>query len=183
MITNLDSFLYKNSKHKPFLCRNCLNVFTTENALNNHREICLNHKHCNEKILKLKNQHFKSRLPVVIYCDFEYNNKLISSSNPNPNKSYTNKKFKQEINSFGSEYYSYIGEDAKEKFIENIIMFYDDIINRLSYHEKKKHKLTYQLEKEFQQATNCYNCGVEFSDEIKQIREHNHYLSKYRGAS
>ena len=201
LIKNLDSFLCDKNKNKQYTCRNCLMGFRRETTLNTHKEKCLNYKHCTVKmpekntILKFKNHHFKSRLPIVIYSDFESNNIPISTSKPNPKDSYTNKIFKQEINSYGiyvksdypniyeSEYISYIGEDAKEKYVETIILIYNDIIHNLCHHEKAKHKLTTYQEKEYEQATNCYMCGVEFSEDNCKIREHNHYTSKYRGTA
>ncbi|WP_188316290.1 endonuclease domain-containing protein, partial [Chitinophaga agrisoli] len=56
-------------------------------------------------------------------------------------------------------------------------------IYRLCHHEKVKHKLTLQQEKEFKKATNCYMCDIEFTEDIEKIREHNHYTSKYRGVA
>ena len=201
LIKNLDSFLCDKNQNKQYTCRNCLMGFRREKTLNTHKEKCLNYKHCTVKmpekntILKFKNHHFKSRLPIVIYSDFESNNIPISTSKPNPKDSYTNKIFKQEINSYGiyvksdypniyeSEYISYVGEDAKEKYVETIILIYNDIIHNLCHHEKAKHKLTTYQEKEYEQATNCCMCGVEFSEDNCKIREHNHYTSKYRGAA
>jgi hypothetical protein len=135
-IKDLDSFLYDKNKHKQFTCRYCLQGFQRKTTLKNHKEICFNHKHCKTKmpkkendILKFTNYNYSEKLPFSIYCDFEANNIPIQTAQPNPNESYVNKIYKQEINSYGiyihskhphiyeSKYLSYIGEDAKEKFV------------------------------------------------------------------
>jgi hypothetical protein len=82
-------------------------------------------------------------LPIIFYCDFEALNLPISSCKPNPTNSYTEKKFKQDVCSYGlyinfdysnlclSIYDSYTGLDAKEKFFETIINYFDHICKQI----------------------------------------------------
>ena len=75
LIKNLES-LFSNNGNKVHICRNCMTCFTTSEAFKKHQEICLQHEYCKvkvptEKTLKFNKAHFKSRLPVVIYADFE----------------------------------------------------------------------------------------------------------------
>ena len=77
---------------------------------------------------------------------------------------------KQEVSSFGiyiksdynnlirSQYYDYIGIDAKEKFIETIISVYNEISKKLFIYSKanKTVNLTLTQQQEFNNATNCY---------------------------
>ena len=92
-------------------------------------------------ILKFEKHHFKSRLPIAIYADIEATNlKIQTPSNDAP---YNQNISKQEINSFGiyiksefnnlirSQYYEYVGTDAKEKFVETVIFIYNDISKKL----------------------------------------------------
>jgi hypothetical protein len=201
LIKDLDSFRYDKNKHKQYTCRNCLQGFQRKETMEKHKEICFNHKHCNtimpkkgkNDVLKFKNHQFQERLPFAIYCDFEANNIPIETSHPNPSESYTNKMFKQEVNSYGiyvkshypdiykSQYFSYIGKDAKEKFVKTIIKIYKNITYRLYLNEKKEPMLTKQEEDEFQQATSCYICEKELKEH--KIREHNHLTGEYRGAA
>ena len=201
LIKDLDSFKCDKNNNKQYTCRNCMQSFQRIKTLETHKEICLNHKYCNmilpkkdKNILKFHNHHFKEKLPFVIYCDFESNNIPIQTVKPNPNESYINKIFKQEINSYGiyiksnypniikSQYFSYIGNDVKEKFVEKIISIY----NKISYetYKRKDNKpiLSKQEEEEFKESTNCYLCKKEFKEENK-IREHNHFTGVYRGAA
>ena len=146
LIKDLDSFLCVN-KNKLFVHRHCLHGFRTKEALENHKEDCLNQNLCKVKmpkkgknILEFKNHHYKEKLPFTIYCDFEANNIPIKTAQPDPDKSYTNKVFKQEVNSYGiyvkslhphifkSEYFSYIGNDAKEKYVKKLVKIYKHIM-------------------------------------------------------
>ena len=95
-----------------YTCKNCLCIFTTPEALQNHQEICVKHKYCKVKmpienktgeipILKFEKHHFKSRLPVVIYADFEALNLKLQTVKPSDKQSYNTPIFKQEVISFG----------------------------------------------------------------------------------
>ena len=221
LIKDLDSFLYDKNKHKQHTCRNCLQSFQRVNTLEKHKETCLNHSHCKVKmpkkdknILKFINHHFKNRLPFVIYSDFESNNIPISTSQSNPNESYTNPISKQTVNSYGiyvhsdypniykSQYFSYVGNDAKEKYVEKIIKIFKNITYQLYLSEKKEPVLNKYEEDEFQKATKCYICEKEFKEcpkceeelinndlycfnceKYNKVREHNHLSGKYRGAA
>ena len=208
LIKDLNSFMCDKNRHKSFICRNCLQGFQREDTLEKHQTICYNNEYCKtimpepgKNILKFNNHHFKNRLPFVIYCDFEAYNIPLQTCDPNPNESYTKPVSKQEINSYGmyihsdypeiykSRYFSYVGEDAVEKYVEKIILIFKKITYRMHINEKKKPTLNDYEEDEFQRATECYICGEEFEDDKqsdrfpKKIREHNHLSGKYRGAA
>ena len=200
LIKDLDSFLCDKNKHKQHTCRNCLQRFRRLETLEKHKEICQDHNYCKvnmpkeDNILKFKNYHFKNRLPFVIYSDFESNNISLSTSQPDPNKSYVNPIRKQTVNSYGiyvqsdypeiykPQYFSYVGDDAAKKYVEKIIKIFKKINYNIRLNEKKEPILTEQQEKEFQESTECYICGKEFDSENK-VREHNHLSGKYRGAA
>ena len=203
LIKDLDSFLYNKNNHKQHICRNCLQGFRRQETLEKHKIICLNHDHCKIKmpekkdnnILKFKNHHFKNRLPFVIYSDFESNNIPISTSKPNPNKSYINPIRKQTVNSYGiyvhsdypeiyeSQYFSYVGDDAAKKYVEKIIKIFKKINYNIYKYEKKQPILSKREEKKFQEATECYICKEKFKEETNKVREHNHLSGAYRGAA
>ena len=155
LIKDLNSYLCSESKHKGFVCRNCLGKFSTNNALNNHKTRCFSNETCvtimpteDTNILEFKNYHYKNRLPVAIYADFEAINKKIQTNQPNPESSYTNKIFKQEPISYGlyihsdyqniypCDYHSYIGEDCIEIFFQEIMGAYNNISKNLDYYKK-----------------------------------------------
>ena len=140
LIKNLDSFRCDKNKNKQFTCRNCLQGFQKKETLERHSELCLNEKHCKlvlpkegKNIVEFENFHFQSKLPIVVYCDFEGTNIPLETEESNPEESYTKKIAKQEINSFGiyvksdhpkifkSQYISYVGKDAKQKYVKEIV--------------------------------------------------------------
>ena len=67
--------------------------FTYCEALRNHQEICIKHEYCkinllDNTILKFEKYYLKSRLPVVIYADFEAINIKLQTSSPSNRQSY-----------------------------------------------------------------------------------------------
>ena len=201
LIKDLGSLLGQNRNHA-FICKNCLQIFSNQQALTNHQNICLNHNFCKvnlpkETTLSFNKHHYKSRLPIAIYADFEASNIKIQTCQPSNEAPYNQNISKQEVNSFGiyiksdytnlkrSEYFDYIGIDAKEKFIEAIVIIYNEISKKLFYYSKasKTVKLTPTQQQQFNNATNCYMCNVSFNEQVTKIREHNHFNGKYRGAA
>ena len=201
LIKDLDSFLCDKNRNKQYTCRNCLQGFRRKETLEKHKEICLDHDYCkvimpkkDNNILKFKNHYFKNRLPFVIYSDFESNNVPLSTTQQNPNMSYINPISKQTVNSYGiyvqsdypdifkPQYFSYVGDDAAEKYVEHVIKIFKEINYKIYRNEKKEPILSKYEEEEFQESTECYICGKEFDSENK-VREHNHLSGKYRGAA
>ena len=84
-----------------------------------------------------------------------------------------------------SQYFDYIGTDAKEKFVETINFTYNDISKKLCKYSKanKTEKLTLPQQQKFNNVKNCYICNVPFNEQVTKIREHNHFNGKYRGAA
>ena len=123
--------------------------FSNKQALSNHQSICLNHNFCKVSLpkettaLSFNKNHFKSRLPIAIYADFEATNLKIKTAQRSNDAPYNQNISKQEVNSFGiyiksdynnlvrSQYYDYIGTDAKEKFVETIVLLYNEISKKL----------------------------------------------------
>ena len=79
-ITNLSALLQgKSSNHKEdFYCLNCFNIYTTNNKLKEHEEICNNHDSCHiemskcfEKILKYNLGEKSLKAPFAIYLELE----------------------------------------------------------------------------------------------------------------
>ena len=206
LIKDLNS-LFSINGNRAYVCRNCTIIFTSVETLRNHQEICIKHNYFKVKmpenrILKFEKHHFKSRLPVAIYADFEAKNIKLKTASPSNRQSYNIRISKQEIISYDiyiksdysnlitSQYDTYTGYDATEKFVETIIRIYDNISNKLNNYSKanQRVKLTKTQQQEFNQATHCYICKREFNNDptqevITKIREHNHFNRKYRGAA
>ena len=108
LIKDLGSLLNVNRNHS-YICRNCMQTFSSNNSLTNHKKKCLDNKFCKVNmpssdiimILEFKKFHLKSRVPIAIYADFEAVNKQIATTENSNNVPYTNPKFKQEIISYG----------------------------------------------------------------------------------
>ena len=149
------------------------------------------------RILKFEKHHFKSRLPVAIYADFDATNIKLQTASPSNRQSYNNRISKQEVFSYGnyiksdfsnlitSQYITYTGYDATDKFVETIIRIYDNISIKLNNYSKahQRVKLTKTQQQDFNQATHRYICKREFCNDIAKIREQNHFNGKYRGAA
>ena len=73
----------------------------------------------------------------------------------------------------------------QKSLFETIIRIYDNISNKLNNYSKanQRVKLTKTQQQEFNQTTHCYICKREFCNDIKKIREHNHFNGKNRGAA
>ena len=83
LIKKLNVFL--GDHHKTFICRRCLNSYTSESALINHKENCGDANICtfrksNESHIQWNKLFHKSLLNFRIYADFEADNEIDISS-------------------------------------------------------------------------------------------------------
>ena len=129
------------SKNKKHFYRYCLQCFSSEKVLQEHKEICLiiNGKQC----VKLKSGTVKSKnhlkqlaVPFKIYVDFESLLKWIQSNDKKNNTSYT-EKYQDHIScsftytvvciddKFSNPVVLYRGKNANHKFIEVFMKEYD----------------------------------------------------------
>ena len=131
----------QSTKIKKHFCKYCLQSFSSERVLTEHRETCLkiNSKQAVKLIsgsIKFKN-HFKQlTVPFNIYVDFECNVKRVRSSDKNNNTSHT-EKYQAHIpcsfayrlvcfdNRFSKSVVLYRGKNAVYRFIETILKEYD----------------------------------------------------------
>ena len=190
----------QSSKHdgKIFSYDRCLRIFYCKEKLDEHEELCKDHKAVKivmpkpKSNIKFKNYNHSLRVPFVIYADFECLLHNINTCQPNPEKSYINKYQKHYPISFtyyvkySNGYYkkpvTYIGEDASKVFVEmmkkesiEIKKVYDKII--------PMKKLTKQELIDFKNAKTCHICGYDFNEKDKKVRDHDHLTGKYRGAA
>ena len=99
LINDFNKFMYNQTKHKErkHFCMHCLQCFSSERVLNNHKDNCIQVNGAqavkmptkDNNILKFNNFHKQQPVPFVIYADFEAIIKKISGCQPNSNKSYT----------------------------------------------------------------------------------------------
>ena len=99
LIKDFNKFMYQQTKHKERkqFCMHCLQCFSSEIVLNNHKENCIiingkqaiNMPKKGENILKYTNHHKQQPIPFVIYADFEAITEKVQGCQPNNDKSYT----------------------------------------------------------------------------------------------
>ena len=99
LIKDFNRFMFNQTKYegKKHFCMHCLQCFSSERVLNNHKDNCIqvNGKQAvkmpdkKNNILKFNNFHKQQPVPFEIYADFEAITEKISSCQPNDDKSYT----------------------------------------------------------------------------------------------
>jgi hypothetical protein len=175
-------------EHKKYWCFNCLQSFSTEEILNEHRELkCINHHSAKLELPKKKDafvqfkNHKKSiKAPFVIYADFE--SLTVPTEENNAYQNHVGCSYGYKIISNYEEYTrpykTYRGENAVLNFLESINNDAEEIFKLL----KKNIPLimTKENEEDFENAINCNICGKELNED--RVRDHDHLTGKYRGA-
>ena len=205
LIEDFNRFMFNQTKYegKKHFCMNCLQCFSSERVLNDHRDNCIQvngtqavkmpDKHNN--ILKFNNFHKQQPVPFVIYADFEAITEKISGCQPNNDKSYTEVYQKHTDCGFGykvvycyDDKYSqplkiYRGEKAVYTFREYLldeVKYCKKIMNK---EFNKALKMTKEDVKKFQKAEECHICDKKYTDEDIRVRDHCHITGKYRGSA
>ena len=187
LIKNFNRFMFNQTKHKErkHFCMHCLQCFSSERVLNNHKDNCIQVNGTqavkmpdkDNNILKFNNFHKQQPVPFVIYADFEAITEKISRCQPNNDKSYTEAYQKYTDCGYGynivccyDDKYSkpvttYRGEKAVYKFIE-------DMLEEVKYCKKvikkefnKPLKMTKEDEEEFQKANECHIRNKKYTNE------------------
>ena len=99
LIKDFNKFMYNQTKHKErkHFCMHCLQCFSSEKVLINHKENCIQVNGTqaikmptkDNSILKFNNFHKQLAVPFVIYADFEAITEKIHGCQPNNDKSYS----------------------------------------------------------------------------------------------
>ena len=101
LVKDLNKLLYSQNRYKVriFYCRYCFHGFIREDLLEDHEPHCAQHgpQHIQlpgeeSSSLFFKDYHKQLKVPFVIYADFESLTTKIGPAEPNPNKSFTEKK-------------------------------------------------------------------------------------------
>ena len=205
LIKDFNKFMFNQSKHKnkKHFCMHCLQCFSSERVLNNHKDICIQVNGAqavkmpdkNNNILKYNNYHKQQAVPFVIYADFEAITEKISGCQPNNNKSYT--EAYQKHTDCGYAYkivccyddkhtkpiQIYRGEKAVYKFMEKMLeeVKYCKKVMKTCFN--KPLKMTQDDEDEFQKAKECHICNKQYTSKDIRVRDHCHITGKYRGSA
>ena len=205
IIKDFNSFMYNQTKHKEskHFCMHCLQCFSSERVLNNHKDNCIQVNGIqavkmpdeDNNILKFNNFHKQQPVPFVIYADFEAITEKISSCQPNNNKSYTEAYQKHTDCGYGykivccyDDKYSkpvtiYRGEKAVYKFMEAMLEEVKYCKKIMKKEFNKPLRMTKEDEEEFQKANECHICNKKYTNEDIKVRDHCHITGKYRGST
>ena len=205
LIKDFNRFMYNQTKHehKKHFCMHCLQCFSSEEVLNNHKNNCIqvNGEQAikmpdkNNNTLKFNNFHKQQPVPFVIYADFEAITEKISGCQPNNNKSFTEAYQKHTDCGFGykvvccyDDKYTqplkiYRGEKAVYTFLEYMLDEVKYCKKVIKEEFNKPLKMTKENEEEFQKAEECHICNKKYTDQDIRVRDHCHITGKYRGSA
>ncbi|KAF4531833.1 hypothetical protein B566_EDAN000859 [Ephemera danica] len=195
-----------------YICKRCLSHHYSVEALNLHKNHCAKFPIARvilpeskegedgQKIkptIEFKNSQHTTKVPIVIYADFEAYLATVDECVNNPSRTSTTVCQEHMPLSYGFyissdlpphlldgiplEYQTYEGEDAARHFMDAL----EDISKKVKniYNKKEPMNLTREEWREFSNATTCYLCNQKFTIADRKVRDHCHISSKYRGAA
>ena len=189
LIKKINVFL--GDHHKNFICRRCLNSYTSENMLNIHKPKCENNdittiRTSSESHLHWKKHFHKNPLYFRIYADFEADNEKNDSSIGNK----TTNIYKQNPVLNGYRKVSELEDVLQSGYYksplgyDNIDWFVDEVIkleNKMAFFLKKTKKDINMTKKNEDYRNNniCQFC--EKNIECDKVKDHCHLTGNYRG--
>ena len=205
LIKDFNRFMFNQTKHehRKHFCMHCLQCFSSEEVLNNHKNNCIQVNgtqavkmpNKDNNILKFNNFHKQQPVPFVIYADFEAITEKISGCQPNNNKSFTDAYQKHTDCGFGykvvccyDDKYSqplkiYRGEKAVYTFLEYMLDEVKYCKKIVKQQFNKPLTMTKEDEIEFKKADECHICSKKYTDKDIRVRDHCHITGKYRGSA
>ena len=204
LIKDFNKFMFRQTKHehRKHFCMYCLQCFSREDVLTEHKNNCISIN--GKQAIKMpekgdkvyfKNHHKQLSIPFVIYADFEAITEKVESCQPNNDKSYTEAYQNHKDCGYGykvvccyDDLYSkpvqiYRGENAVYKFMENMLEEVNWCKSKMKKHFNKPLKMTKENETDFQKATKCHICDKPYKDKDIQVRDHCHITGKFRGSA
>ena len=204
LIKDFNKFMFNQTKHehRKYFCMYCLQCFSREDVLTEHKNNCIsingkqaiNMPEKGDKVY-FKNHHKQLPVPFVIYADFEALTEKIQGCQPNNEKSYTEAYQKHTDCGYGykvvccyDDKYSkpvqiHRGENAIHKFMENMLEEVNWCKSKMKKHFNKPLKMTKEDEKDFQKAIKCHICDQQYTDKDIRVRDHCHITGKFRGSA
>ena len=199
-IKDFNKFMCNKTKNKnnKYFCKCCLQCFSSEKILIEHKENCLIINGKQSVKLKIGSISFKNyfkQLPVPfkIYADFEYILKGVKSSDEN-NGSYTEKyqdhipcSFAYKVvcidNRFSKKVVLYRGKNAVYRFIEAILNENDYCKKIIKKHFNEGLIMSVEEEERFQLSNSCWIFDKLFDGRDDNVRDHCHITRKYAEAA
>ena len=205
LIKDFNRFMYNQTKHKSkkHFCMFCLQHFTSEKILNNHKENCIEINGTqaikmpdkSNNILKFNNFHKQLPVPFVIYADFEALTEKVSGCKPNTEKSFTQEYQKHTDCGYGykvvccyDDKYTkkiniYRGPKAVYKFMEAMLKEIGYCKYVIKKYFNKPLKMTADNGEQFQKEIKCHICDKEYKNNDIKVRDHCHITGVYRGSA
>ena len=203
LIKDFNKYMYDITKHKErkHFCMYCLQHFTSERVLNNHKENCIQLNGAqaikmptkDDNILKFNNAHKQIPVPFVIYADFEAITEKIHGCQPNDDESYTEAYQRHTdcgykvVCCYDDKYTKpvqiYRGEKAVYKFMKAMLDEVKYCNKIMKKHFNKPLRMTEDDEKELQKANECHICNKKYNENDVRVRDHCHITGKYRGSA
>ena len=204
-IKDFNRFMFNQTKHehRKHFCMHCLQCFSSEEVLNNHKDNCIQVNGTqavkmpekNKNILKFNNFSKQQPIPFVIYAYFEAITEKISNHQQNNDKSYTEAYQKHIDCGFGykvvccyDDKYTqplkiYRGKKAVYTFLEYMLDEVKYCKKVIKKEFNKPLKMTKENEEEFKKAEECYICNKKYTNQDIRVRDHCHITGKYRGSA
>ena len=181
----------------------CLQCFSSERILNNHKENCIQVNGTqaikmpdkDNNILKFNNFHKQQPVPFVIYADFEAITEKIKGCQPNNDSSYTETYQRHTDCGYGYKVFCcyddkytkptqiYRGEKAVYIFMEKMLEEVKYCKKIMKKEFNKPLRMMKDDEENFQKAIECYICNKKYTDEDIRVRDHCHITGKFRGSA
>ena len=204
LIKEFNKFMFRQNKHehRKHFCMYCLQCFSREDVLTEHKNNCIsingkqaiNMPEKGDKVY-FKNHHKQLPVPFVIYADFEALTEKIQGCQPNNEKSYTEAYQKHTDCGYGykvvccyDDKYSkpvqiHRGENAVHQFMEAMLEEVKYCKKVMKKHFNKPLRMTEKNEEAFQKAEECHICDRKYTDKDVRVRDHCHITGKYRGSA
>ena len=205
LINDFNRFMYNQTKHehRKHFCMHCLQCFSSDRVLSNHKDICIQVNgtqaikmpNKDNNILKFNNFHKQQPVPFVIYADFEAITEKIHGCQQDGNKSYTEAYQRHTDCGYGykvvccyDDKYTkpiqlYRGEKAVYKFMENILEEVKYCKRVMKKYFNKPLRMTEENEQEFKKATTCHICDKKYTEKDIRVRDHCHITGEFRGSA
>ena len=204
LIKDFNRLMFRQTKHehRKHFCMYCLQCFSREDVLTEHKNNCISIN--GKQAIKMpekgdkvyfKNHHKQLSVPFVIYADFEALTEKIQGCQPNNEKSYTEAYQKHTDCGYGykvvccyDDKYSkpvqiHTGENAVHKFMENMLEEVNWCKSKMKKHFNKPLKMTKENKTDFQKAIKCHICDQQYTDKDIRVRDHCHITGKFRGSA
>ena len=204
LIKDFNKFMFRKTQHehRKHFCMYCLQCFSREDVLTEHKSNCLliNGKQAIKMPQKgdkvyFKNYHKQQSVPFVIYADFEAITEKVQGCQPNNEKSYTEAYQKHTDCGYGYKVvccydnkYSkpiqiFRGENAVHKFMENMLKEVKWCKSVIKKKFNKPLKMTKENEIDFKKAKKCHICNKKYKNNEFIVRDHCHITGKFRGSA